>query len=128
MISNKSKKVVDWEKIYENYGNELSFLREIVDELQIEIEVEIKELNKNIDFENYGKIYHISHKIKGSLSNFYCEETCDIMCEINNISREGKLKHSNEKIHEIKCLFFDFCEKFEYVKKEIDFFIHSSKK
>lgn len=129
MISNKEKKIINWEKIYLNYENELSFLREIFFDLQNEIEIEIKDLKKNIDFENHEKIYNISHKIKGTLSNFYCEETCDIMSEINDISKERKLKNSNEKIYRIRIqyLFNDFCKKFEYVKKEIDFFINSSK-
>jgi len=134
MISNKPKKVVDWEKIYYNYnyGNDdIPFLIEIFGDLQNEIEMEIKELKKEINFENYKKIQNISHKIKGTLSNFYCEETCDIMCEINDLSKEGisyqsiqkyeGVKYSNEKIHQIQYLFFDFCEKFEYVKKEIKF-------
>lgn len=137
MFSNQ-KKVVDWEKIYYNYGNDdIPFLIEIFIDLQNEIEMEIKELKKEINFVNYKKIQNISHKIKGTLSNFYCEETCDIMCEINDLSKEGisyqsiqkyeGVKYSNEKIHQIICLFFDFCEKFEYVKKEIEFLSTSKK-
>lgn len=113
---------------------------EIFGDLQNEIEIEIKELKKEINFENYKKIQNISHKIKGTLSNFYCEETSDIMCEINDLSKEGisyqsiqkyeGVKYSNEKIAisiKIQYLFFDFCEKFEYVKKEIEFLSTSKK-
>ena len=72
-------------------------MREIFGDLQNELEIQIKELKKEIDFENYKKIQNISHKIKGTFANFYCKETSDIMCEINDVSKEGNSYQSIQK-------------------------------
>ena len=123
-MNNKSSlEIINWKEIFFNYGNNLELLQDIFYELQIEVKMETKELNKYICFKDYEKIYKISHKIKGTLSVLYCEESSDIMNKICIISNKAINEPSKEKMFQIKSLldeFYKSLEKLNYIIENFD--------
>ena len=120
MNNNSRLKIINWKNVYENYGDNFSFLQDVFSELQIEIKNEIKELKEYIFIENYQKIYLSSHKIKGALCCFFCDESSYIIEDICIISKKGTTNPSKEKMIQIVILFDDFYKSYETLNYEID--------
>lgn len=120
MNRNSRLQIINWTNVYKNYTDDITFLQDVFYEFKLEILNEIKELSNFILLQDYEKIYLISHKMKGTLFFYYCEESGDIMEDICFISKKGINDPSQEKILEIEILFDEFYKNFESVKYEID--------
>mmetsp|Transcript_27330 Transcript_27330/g.39143 ORF Transcript_27330/g.39143 Transcript_27330/m.39143 type:complete len:131 (+) Transcript_27330:163-555(+) len=70
-------KVIDWQEAMDQCGDDEEFLRELLSDLQGEIDaqlVKIEDALKTVNDQSFLLIMRASHVIKGASSNLMCEQ------------------------------------------------------
>jgi HPt (histidine-containing phosphotransfer) domain-containing protein len=82
-------KVIDWNQALEQVGGDEEFLLEVLRDLLEEALSAQERIADFIDAENFEKVMHEAHKIKGSASYLACDELKDISLQLQDDGRAG---------------------------------------
>lgn len=117
-MSKHQYEFIDYDEILEEYEDELGILPSILQSMQTAVIKQYEQVQKDIESQDHKEIVKSSHKLKGSVSQFFLSHLANALNNIEIEARGGRVP-GTEEIETLKQLFHKSLKETELLQQEL---------
>lgn len=94
--------LINYEGALERLGGDKEFLAELLDEMVVQVETQFQVLKEAIENQDYEKINHLAHGLKGASANLDITRLFELFKNLEEQGRNKQISNGNEIVSQIE--------------------------
>ena len=118
-MSKHEYEFIDYDEILEEYEDELDILPSVLQSMQTAVVKQYEQVQKDIESQDPKEIVESTHKLKGSVGQFFLSQLAKALNTIEVEARGGGVP-SSEEIETLHQLFHESMKEAELLQQELE--------